>query len=304
MADTAQYIAPTELAAPDSRRTMNKAPDSTRNCINDNEVQREPPVDHRPIGVFDSGVGGLSVLAEIHRELPHEDLIYVADSGHAPYGDKPRAEIEARSFAIADFLLANDAKALVIACNTATGAAARQMRERLKVPLIAMEPAVKPAVALTRSGVVGVLATSQTLASNNFVKLMGRFGGGANVLVQPCPGLADRVEQGAIACAVTRDLVSRYVKPLVSEGCDTLVLGCTHYPHLRELIQEVAGHRVRVLDSGAGVARQVRRRLHEHGLMNHEDRLGATRYVTTGDRGHLHEMVAALLGHRVDVDLA
>ncbi len=175
------------------------------------------------------------MLREIRRELPFEDLLYVADSGHAPYGDKPRKQIESRSFAIAEFLLERGAKALVIACNTATGAAARQMRPRLDVPLIAMEPAVKPAVARTRTGVVGVLVTSD-------------------------------------------------VKPLLERGTDTLVLGCTHYPHLRSLIQDVAGAEVSVLDSGAGVARQVRRRLGDEGLLNDADSISGPRPSSGPDR--------------------
>jgi len=238
---------------------------------------------HRPIGVFDSGVGGLSVLREIRRELPFEDLIYVADSAHAPYGDKPREQIESRSFAIAEFLLTLGAKAIVVACNTATSAAAVQMRQRLSVPLIAMEPAVKPAVVQTRSGVVGVLATSQTLASHSFVNLLGQYAIGADVLVQPCPGLVERVEQGALECDITRRLVTSYVKPLLDRGADTLVLGCTHYPHLRPLIQEVAGPEVSVLDSGVGVARQVRRRLGNEGLLRDQTSTGYTRFFASGD---------------------
>ena len=255
----------------------------------------------RPVGVFDSGVGGLSVLREIRRKLPFEDLLYVADSGHAPYGDKPREQIESRSFAISKFLLERGAKAIVIACNTATGAAARQMRPRLDVPLIAMEPAVKPAIARTRSGVVGVLATSQTLASHNFVTLLGRVASGTNVLVQPCPGLVERVEQGALECDTTRGLVSSYVTPLLERGTDTLVLGCTHYPHLRSLIQEVAGPDVSVLDSGAGVARQVRRRLGDAGLLNDATSTGYARFFTSGDLTQTGAMIGQLWGEATEV---
>lgn len=235
-----------------------------------------------PIGVFDSGVGGLSVLREIRRELPAEDLIYVADSGHAPYGDKPMAAIEARALAITEFLIGAGAKTVVVACNTATGAAARVLRTRYPVPIVAMEPAVKPAVERTRSGVVGVLATRQTLASRNFSVLLERLSGAVEILQQPCPGLVERVEAGDLDGEGTRALLGDYLRPLIAGGADTLVLGCTHYPHLRPLIGELAGPGVAVLDSGAAVARQVRRRLEGANLLAPSDRPGRERFLTSG----------------------
>jgi len=237
----------------------------------------------QPIGVFDSGVGGLTVLREIRRELPAEDLFYVADSGHAPYGDKPVSTIEVRAIAITECLLAQGAKAIVVACNTATGAAARVLRSRYPVPLVAMEPALKPAVERTRSGVVGVLATRQTLASHNFSVLMGRVAQGAEVLPQPCPGLVERIEAGDLDGEQTRALLEGYITPLLDRGADALVLGCTHYPFLTPLIRELAGPEVMVLDSGAAVARQVHRRLHEADLLAPADRHGRERFWTSGN---------------------
>jgi glutamate racemase len=169
----------------------------------------------QPIGVFDSGVGGLSVLREIRRELPGEDLLYVADSGHAPYGDKPIDAIEARALAITDLLVAEGAKAVVVACNTATGAAVRLLRSRYGIPIVAMEPAVKPAVERTRSGVVGVLATRRTLESHKFALLLQQVAGGATVLLQPCPGLVERVEAGDLDGEGTRALLADYLTPLL-----------------------------------------------------------------------------------------
>lgn len=253
----------------------------------------------QPIGVFDSGVGGLSVLREIRRELPGEDLLYVADSGYAPYGEKPVAAIESRAIAITEFLLAHGAKAIVVACNTATGAAARVLRSRYPVPLVAMEPALKPAVERTRSGVVGVLATRQTLASHNFSVLMGRVAQGAEVLLQPCPGLVDRVEAGDLDGEQTRALLQGYIDPLLAKGADALVLGCTHYPFLRGLIQELAGPQVLVLDSGAAVARQVRRRLHEGGLLAPADRQGRERFWTSGNQAAVRTQLACFWGGEV-----
>lgn len=237
----------------------------------------------RPIGVFDSGVGGLSVLREIRRELPHEDLLYVADSGHAPYGDKPPAAIAARALVITEFLLAQGAKTVVVACNTATGAAARLLRSRYPIPIVAMEPAVKPAIARTRSGVVGVLATRQTLASPTFAALLERLDRTTLILPQPCPGLVEQVELGDLDGAATRALLSALLAPLLARGADTLVLGCTHYPHLTPLIEALAGPQVAVLDSGAAVARQVRRRLTAAGLLAAPERLGRERFWTSGE---------------------
>jgi glutamate racemase len=254
-----------------------------------------------PIGVFDSGVGGISVLREIRRELPNEDLLYVADSAHAPYGDKPTEAIVQRALTVTQFLLAQGAKAVVVACNTATGAAAQALRMRYRVPIIAMEPAVKPAVARTRSGVVGVLATSQTLASHNFVTLVGRFNGGAEVLVQPCPGLVERIEAGDFAGEGTRTLLADYLTPLLEQGADTLVLGCTHYPHLRPLIADLAGPQVLIMDSGAAVARQVRRRLDEAGLLALADRTGGERFWTSGQADLAQGLISQLWGADLEV---
>lgn len=255
----------------------------------------------QPIGVFDSGVGGLSVLAEIRRELPHEDLLYVADSRHAPYGDQSMAAIVARSIAISEFLLAQGAKAIVVACNTATGAAARELRIRFAVPVIAMEPAVKPAVMRTRSGVVGVLATRQTLASEPFAQLLTRLGEGARIVTQACPGLVERVESGDLEGEGTRVLLAAYLEPLLSQGADTLVLGCTHYPHLDSLIRELAGPDTAVLDSGAAVARQVRRRLVETGLLAPSGRHGGERFWTSGQPTRIYPVMERLWGTAFDL---
>lgn len=227
----------------------------------------------RPIGVFDSGVGGLTVLRHIRAALPAEDLIYVADSAHAPYGAKSAQFIEARALAIAEFLVARDARALVVACNTATAAAILALRERYDLPIVGMEPAVKPAAEATRAGVIGVLATGGTLESGKFAELVQRFGSRARVIVQPCPGLVEQVEQGDLAGPLTRRLLEGFVAPLLAAGADTLVLGCTHYPFLEPLLRELAGGQVAIIESGAAVARQLVRRL------------GGTDFVPAGTGG-------------------
>ncbi|MDO9268895.1 MAG: glutamate racemase [Methylobacter sp.] len=247
-----------------------------------------------PIGVFDSGVGGLSVLHEIRRALPGEDLLYVADSAHAPYGDKSQQFIEARSIAITEFLVSRNAKAIVVACNTATGAAITTLRSRFSMPIIAMEPAVKPAVANTQSGVIGVLATSRTLASDNFVKLFARYGTDVEILGQACPGLVEQVEAGDLSGDKTRLLLEQYVIPLLEQKADTIVLGCTHYPFLAPLIQEIAGSGVAVIDSAAAVARQLRRRLEVAGLLADAAKAGGESFWTSGSLGKAQSLISEL----------
>lgn len=248
-----------------------------------------------PIGLFDSGVGGLSVLREVRAELPHEDLCYVADSAHAPYGDKSPAEIEDRAIAIATFLIARQAKALVVACNTATGVAVETLRQRFPVPIIGIEPAIKPAVALTTSGVIGVLATSQTLASQKFRTLVDAWRGQTEVLLQACPGLVEQIEKGDLASDATRSLVAQYVEPLVARGADTLVLGCTHYPFVSAVIQSVAGPQVRLIDPARAVAREVRRRLEERGLLSASTTAGALAVHCSGSADQMRAFMALTL---------
>lgn len=221
-----------------------------------------------PIGVFDSGVGGLSVLAEIRSLLARESLIYVADSGHVPYGEKSPEFIRERSQLIAQFLLDQGAKALVLACNTATAAAISELRGRYPgLPIIGMEPAVKPAAAATQSGVVGVLATTGTLQSAKFAALLDRFASDVRVITQPCPGLVEQIEAGELSSDKTRELLLGFVQPLLLAGCDTLILGCTHYPFLKPLLAEWLPANVSLIDTGAAVARQLQRVLAERQLL-------------------------------------
>jgi glutamate racemase len=254
-----------------------------------------------PIGVFDSGVGGLSVLREIRRELPAENLIYVADSGYAPYGDRPEAYVRDRALAVMEFLRSKGAKAVVVACNTATGIAVDALRARYDVPIVAIEPAVKPAVARTRSGVVGVLATTQTLAGQKFAKLVSTHSGGAEVLTQACPGLVEQVEAAAMTSESTRLLVEQYLRPMLDRGADTIVLGCTHYPFVSDVIREVAGPTVTIVDSAAPVARELRRRLQATGLLAADTQRGAETFWTTGSLDHARAVIGQLWGGDTDV---
>ena len=230
----------------------------------------QSPPEHNPllkfagaIGVFDSGVGGLSVLRAIRAALPHEDLVYVADSGHAPYGDQSEDHITQRTLTVGHWLAEQGVKAITIACNTATVVAAKTLREHTHLPVVAIEPAIKPAVALTRSGVVGVLATSQTVQSASVARLVATHGADKRILLQACPGLVEQVERADLHSPETEALLRQFIAPLLVQGADTLVLGCTHYPFLRDLLQRVAGDGVVLLDPAEAVARELARRLAE-----------------------------------------
>lgn len=252
-----------------------------------------------PVGVFDSGVGGLSVLRHLRTSLPHESLIYCADSHHTPYGSKTPEQIRARSLALAEFLVSQGAKAIVVACNTATAAAVSVLRERFAIPIIGMEPAVKPAVAATRSGVVGVLATVGTLKSAQFAALLESYGKGVEVVTQACHGLVECVERGELESPAAQVLVREYVLPLLAQGADTLVLGCTHYPFLRRLIEHEAGAGTAIIDTGAAVARQLQRRLAEQGLLAQAG--GGETFWTSGEMGHAEAVMSRLWGASVRV---
>ena len=247
-----------------------------------------------PVGVFDSGVGGLSVLREIQQLLPSESLLYVADSAYVPYGEKPPEQIRERSRLIARFLFEQGAKALVLACNTATAAAINELRGEFDMPIIGMEPAVKPAALATRNGVVGVLATTGTLQSAKFAALLDRFAGSVRVLTQPCPGLVECVERGELNGPEVEALLQRYTAPLLAAGCDTLILGCTHYPFLRLALQRILPAQIQVVDTGTAVARQLQARLAEGDLLA-QPGPALTRFWSSGDPQLMQAILPTLL---------
>lgn len=235
------------------------------------------------IGVFDSGVGGLSVLRAIRAALPHEHLVYVADSGHAPYGDQSEAHITQRTLSVGNWLAEQGVKAITIACNTATVVAAKALREQTHLPVVAIEPAIKPAVAMTRSGVVGVLATHQTVQSASVARLVALYGADKRIVLQGCPGLVEQVERADLHSADTEALLRQFITPMLEQGADTLVLGCTHYPFLRDLIQRVAGQGITLLDPAEAVARELARRLAEAGRLSAASQWGQVQFFTSGD---------------------
>lgn len=254
-----------------------------------------------PVGVFDSGVGGLSVLREIRQCLPHESLLYLADSAHVPYGEKSPEYIRERCRVIAAFLVEQGAKALVVACNTATAAGVAELRQCYPLmPIIAMEPAVKPAAQATRSGVVGVLATTGTLKSARFAALLDRFAADVRVITQPCPGLVERIEAGELRSAETRAMLLGWVEPLLAQGCDTLILGCTHYPFVRPLLKQLLPSDVRLIDTGAAVARHLKEMLAERHLLASGE--ATQRFYSSGDPQRMARVLPILWGENAEVE--
>jgi glutamate racemase len=255
---------------------------------------------NNPIGIFDSGLGGLSVLAEIRELLPREDLLYIADSAHVPYGNKSEEYIRERALFLTRFLSEQGAKAIVVACNTATAAAVPLLRRELPhLPIIGMEPALKPAASATRTGTIGVLATEGTLVSARFAALLSRYACAVDVITQPCPGLVEQVEQGDLDGPLTRALVEQYIAPLLQRSADTLILGCTHYPFLQPLIADIVGPHIRLIHTGPAVARQLQRVLTESHLLSASDRPGQESFWTSGSPTALQAAVNKLWNRSV-----
>lgn len=255
--------------------------------------------DHRnadAIGVFDSGVGGLSVLGALRAELPLEKFVYVADSGHAPYGERDDTHVIARSHAIARYLVEHHhIKALVVACNTATAAAIKLLRQDFAgLPVVGIEPALKPAALSSKTGVIGVLATRGTLNSEKFRALLASLHGKARFVLQPCDGLADAIERGDTTKTIATCAASTgAMGPFGQEpgAMDTLVLGCTHYPFATDTLRALVGEHVAFLEGGAPVARQTRRLLAERGWLaqasTHHSPVAPPVFGTTGDANNM-----------------
>ncbi|CAB3773442.1 glutamate racemase [Burkholderia sp. MSh2] len=250
-----------------------------------------------PIGIFDSGLGGLSVLRAARAQLPDESFVYVADSHHAPYGPRDEAFITERTLAIGEWLAREGAKALVIACNTATARAIAAIRERLPMPLVGVEPGIKPAAAVSASGIAGVLATQSTLNSPRFQALLERYGAGRRFICQPGHGLVEAIERGDTNSPALRALLDSYLQPMLDDGADTLVLGCTHYPFFTDTIRDLVGDRLTIVDTSDAIARQLMRVLDEHRLRAPASTHAAPpRFCSTGDGLPLQALASTLLG--------
>ena len=271
-----------------------------------------------PIGIFDSGIGGLSVLKALRAELPHEDFIYIADSGHAPYGERDDAHVTARSLAIAKYLVAQNIKALVVACNTATAAAINQLRATYPdLPIIGVEPALKPAVQLSQTKHIAVMATRSTLASARFAALLAAHSDQADFTLLPCDGLAEAIERSAQHSNAT-ELIATCAQIIgaarlfgtentAKKRIDTVVLGCTHYPlaaqyiaqYIEQQISQQAGAGVQLIDTGAAVARQTRLRLGSPLVAQRN--IATPQFISTGSPNALQAAAKAWLGMTADI---
>lgn len=244
------------------------------------------------IGVFDSGVGGLSVWRELYKEFPGETYLYVSDSGYCPYGPKSREEVIERAVAITEFLISNGAEIIVVACNTATAAAINHLRSHYTIPFVGMEPAVKPAALNTRTGAIGVLATKGTFKGELYLRTLHKFASNAKVLEQVGEGLVELVENGETDTPQARKLIGKYIRPMLEQNTDHIVLGCTHYPFLENVIREFAGEGVEIVNPAPAIARragevlQARRESAGKHIVGEK---GQNRFVTTGNNLQLLE---------------
>jgi glutamate racemase len=258
---------------------------------------------HAPIGVFDSGVGGLSVLREIWRELPEEAVVFLADQAHVPYGSRSLEEVRRFAGQITRHLLRQGSRLIVVACNTASAAALYPLRQTFpEVPFVGMEPAVKPAAEKTQSGVVGVLATPATFQGALYASVVERFANGVQLLQHTCPGLVQRIEAGDLNGPDTRRILEQALQPMLAKKIDTVVLGCTHYPFVIPVIEEIVGPDVRVIDPAPAVARQVQRLLGGQDLPRETHTIQPlppqerTRIQTSGAPEDLEALLPDLLG--------
>ncbi|WP_347490708.1 glutamate racemase [Desulfoscipio sp. XC116] len=251
-----------------------------------------------PIGIFDSGVGGISVLKEIRHLMPGENLLYFADSAHCPYGVKPPEHIRRRTIKITQFLINTGAKVIVAACNTASIAGLDYLRQHFQVPIVGMEPAIKPAAHITRNGKIGVLATGVTINGDRFNSLLTRFANGIEVINVPCPGLVEQVELGLLDTPETTALLRQFLNPLIINSVDTVVLGCTHYPFLRPLVESIMGPKVEVIDTGCAVAKRVHQILQSEDLLaNNTPRSGLEVFYTSGNVKQVEQTIRHLWDH-------
>ncbi|MBA4420597.1 MAG: glutamate racemase [Anaerolinea sp.] len=255
------------------------------------------------IGVFDSGVGGLSVLRAIHTLIPAQPTIYLADQAHVPYGPRPLKQVQAFSEEITRYFLEKGAGLIVVACNAASAAALHHLRETFPdTPFVGMEPAVKPAAESTHTGVVGVLATPATFQGELYASVVERFANGARILQDICPGLVAQIERGELDSPDTLEILEKAILPMLAQGIDTIVLGCTHYPFVIPQIRAIAGPDVRVIDPAPAVARQAIRLLGERGWLAKDGPVGHHIYVTTGPGSAFADLAWQLIGISIQVE--
>lgn len=253
-------------------------------------------LNNAPIGFFDSGLGGLSVLKKALEVMPNESYIYYGDSKHAPYGEKTPQEIQELSFKVTEFLMSKGVKAIVIACNTATSAAAKELREYYKeIPIIGIEPALKPAIKNHENGSVIVMATKATLTQNKFKKLMDMYGEHREIISLPCPGLVEFIEAGDLDGKDVKDFLREKLNPYLNREISSIVLGCTHYPFVRDTIQEIVGASVDIIDGSEGTVKELKRRLEEKSIEAPFDRRGSLKIYNSLEEDRIIELSKNLL---------
>ena len=248
-------------------------------------------MDDRPIGIFDSGIGGTSIWGEIQELMPYENCIYLADSKYAPYGEKSQERILELSIKNAEYLLNQNCKLIVVACNTATTNAISYLRSNYNLPFIGIEPAIKPAAINTKSKIIGILATKGTLSSGLFHSTTKNHAAGITVLEQRGTGLVEMIENGQLRSKELYRLLESYIKPMLDQGMDYLVLGCTHYPYLIPLLKKMLPEHVTIIDSGEAVARQTKIVLEKNGLLSNATKLGSHQFYTNGDETVLSSII-------------
>lgn len=249
-------------------------------------------MNNNPIGIYDSGFGGLSVWRELYRALPHESLVYLGDGKNCPYGSKPQEQILQYACESVEKLLERGCKMIVVACNTATAVAIKYLRETYPdVPFVGLEPAVKPACLTTKSGVVGVVATERSLQGEKFLSTLARYGEGVEVIKAVGRGFVEAVEADAESEEQTESIVREIIEPIIEAGADVIVLGCTHYPFLRGVIDKVIGDRaVRVIDSGEAVEKRVESLLDEYAIRASEENVAQYDFVTFADENYAERL--------------
>ena len=256
-----------------------------------------PVLQNNIVGIFDSGVGGLSVWRELIKVLPGNKMVYVSDNAYSPYGPRPQSEIVSRAVEISEFLIRNGAGIIVIACNTATAAAIDELRWRFDIPFVGMEPAVKPAAQSSKSKVIGVLATKGTFMGRLYNSTLRRFATGVRVVEKVGTGLVDVVESGRADTKEGRELLEKYIRPMIKKGADHIVLGCTHYPFLSEQISQIAGEGVTLVDPAPAVAKHTLEIMEKGGLVLKEriNQLEQTRFFSTGSVENLKRVARTIL---------
>ena len=260
-------------------------------------------IDSRPIGIFDSGIGGLSITQYIKQHLPDENLIYMADTLHAPYGDKSATFITERVNVLCEYLLQRQVKAIVIACNTATVTTISLLRKKISIPIIGVEPAIKPASLYSKTKKIAVLVTQTTANNPRFLTLVGRFSQSASVYIQACPGLVDFIEQGKINHPQCIALMRHYLSPLLQNGVDTIVLGCTHYPFLLQQIRTMCGDHIEILDTAVPVTKELERQLHKYKLCNDSNDAPSMQFFSSKPSSLLDNVCSELLDQTISFNL-